>query len=202
MDVDNLTSGCSAFSKSSLYIWKFLVRVLLRPILMDFEDYLASMWNKHSWWVVWTFFGITLLWDKNENWSFPVLWKTHCWVSQICWHTECSTLMASSFLGLWNSTGWNFMLNLHKTKDKQEILRDTRVGESKNKAPCLVLKYLSRSKVGLLLPRVPWQQIETTWLLCLWTCSSWPETLHIQSVNPHRPSQFWALCLLPCSFLS
>ena len=42
------------------------------------------------------------------------------------------------------------MLNLHKTKDRQEILRDTRAGENKNKAPCLVLKYLSRSKMELL----------------------------------------------------
>ena len=31
------------------------------------------------------------------------------------------------------------MLNLHKTKDKQEILRDTREGKHKNKAPCLSL---------------------------------------------------------------
>ena len=50
------------------------------------------------------------------------------------------------------------MLNLHKTEDKQEIPRDTRVGESKNKAPSLVLKYLSRSRMELLLPRLPWQQ--------------------------------------------
>ena len=53
------------------------------------------------------------------------------------------------------------MLNLHKTKDKQEIPRDTRVGESKNKAPSLVLKYLSRSRMELLLPRLPWQQTGT-----------------------------------------
>ena len=35
MDVRNLISGLSAFSKSSLYIWKFLVHVLLRPSLTD-----------------------------------------------------------------------------------------------------------------------------------------------------------------------
>ena len=44
-NVGNLISGASAFSKFSLYIWKFLVNVLLRPSLKDFEDYLASMWN-------------------------------------------------------------------------------------------------------------------------------------------------------------
>ena len=42
-DVDNLISGSSAFSKSSLYIWNFLVHVLLKPSLKDFEHYLASM---------------------------------------------------------------------------------------------------------------------------------------------------------------
>ena len=42
-DVGNLISGSSAFSKSSLYIWKFLVHVLLKPSLKDFENYFASM---------------------------------------------------------------------------------------------------------------------------------------------------------------
>ena len=42
-DVDNLISSSSAFSKSSLNIWKFLVQVLLKPSLKDFEHYLASM---------------------------------------------------------------------------------------------------------------------------------------------------------------
>ena len=42
-DVGNLISGSSAFSKSSLYIWKFLVYILLKPSLKDFEHYLASM---------------------------------------------------------------------------------------------------------------------------------------------------------------
>ena len=42
-DVGNLTTGSCAFSKSSLYIWKFLVHVLLKPNLKDFEHYLASM---------------------------------------------------------------------------------------------------------------------------------------------------------------
>ena len=43
MDVDNLISGSSVFSKSILYIWKFLVDILLKPSLKDFEHYLASM---------------------------------------------------------------------------------------------------------------------------------------------------------------
>ena len=35
-DVGNLISGSSVFSKSSLYIWKFLVHILLKPCLKDF----------------------------------------------------------------------------------------------------------------------------------------------------------------------
>ena len=74
MDFGNLNSGSSTLSKSSSYIWKFLFHILLKPSLMDFEDYLASMWNEHTCAVVWTFFGIAFLWDWNENWYFPVLW--------------------------------------------------------------------------------------------------------------------------------
>ena len=42
-DVGNLISGSSAFSKCSLYIWNFLVHMLLKPSLKDFEHCLASM---------------------------------------------------------------------------------------------------------------------------------------------------------------
>ena len=42
-DVANLISGSSAFSKSSLNIWKFTVHVLLKPGLENFEHYFASM---------------------------------------------------------------------------------------------------------------------------------------------------------------
>ena len=45
MNVGNLISGSSAFSKSSLYIWKFSVHVLLKPSLKDFEHCLTSMQN-------------------------------------------------------------------------------------------------------------------------------------------------------------
>ena len=43
MDVDNLISASSAFSKPSLNIWKFSVHVLLKPSLENFEHDLASM---------------------------------------------------------------------------------------------------------------------------------------------------------------
>ena len=43
MDVGNLISGSSAFSKSSLKIWKFSVHVLLKSALENFEHYFASV---------------------------------------------------------------------------------------------------------------------------------------------------------------
>ena len=102
-DIGNLISGSSAFSKSSLYIWKFLVHVLLKPSLKDFENYFASMWNECNCAVVWTFFGIAL-WDWNEI-QYIYLFQScgHCWVFQICWHIECISLTASSFR-VWNSS--------------------------------------------------------------------------------------------------
>ena len=42
-DVGNLISGSSAFSKTSLNIWKFLVHVLLKPGLEKFEHHFTSM---------------------------------------------------------------------------------------------------------------------------------------------------------------
>ena len=43
VDVGNLISGSSAFSKSNLNIWKFSVHVLLKPGLENFEHYFVSM---------------------------------------------------------------------------------------------------------------------------------------------------------------
>ena len=42
-DVGNLIYGSSAFSKSSLNVWKFLVHVWLEPHLENFEYFFASM---------------------------------------------------------------------------------------------------------------------------------------------------------------
>ena len=43
MDVGNLISASSAFSKSSLNIWKFSVHILLKPSLENFEHYFAGV---------------------------------------------------------------------------------------------------------------------------------------------------------------
>ena len=73
-DAGHLISSSSAFSKSSLNIWKFMVHLLLKPGLENFEHYFGSVWDECNCVVVWTFFGIAFLWDWNENWHFLVLW--------------------------------------------------------------------------------------------------------------------------------
>ena len=90
-DVGNLIPDSSAFSKSTLYIWKFSVHVLLKPNLMDFEHCLANIWNDHSCvfahFLALPFFGIGMKTDIFQPYG-------HCWVFQTCWHIECSTLTA------------------------------------------------------------------------------------------------------------
>ena len=72
-DIGNLISGSSAFSKFDLNIWIFMVHVLLKSGLENFEHYFASVWNEWNCVAVWTFFGIAFLWDWNENsFSSPV----------------------------------------------------------------------------------------------------------------------------------
>ena len=69
-DVGNLISDSSAFSKTSLNIWKFTVHVLLKPILENFEHYFASVWDEYNCAVYWTFFGIAFFLDWNEKLTF------------------------------------------------------------------------------------------------------------------------------------
>ena len=101
INVGNIISGSSAFSKTSWNIWKFTVHILLKPGLENFEHYFASVWDECNCVVVWAFFGIAFLWDWNENWPFPVLWPLLSFPN--LWHIECSTFTASSFR-IWNST--------------------------------------------------------------------------------------------------
>ena len=72
VDVGNLISGSSAFSKSSLNILKFMVHALLKPGLENLELYFASVWDECNCVVVWAFFSIAFLWDWNESCPFPV----------------------------------------------------------------------------------------------------------------------------------
>ena len=110
--VGNLISGSSAFSKSCLNIWKFMVHILLKPGLENFEHYFVGIWDECNRAVVWTFlvlpfFGIGMKTDLFQSCG-------HCWVFQICCHIDYSTLTASSF-GIWNSS------TIYKRSKFQEI---------------------------------------------------------------------------------
>ena len=87
-DVGNLISGSSAFSKTSLNIWKFTVHVLLKPGVENFENYLTSMWDECNCEVVWAFFGIAFPWDCNENWSFPAPWPLLCFPNLLAYWVQ------------------------------------------------------------------------------------------------------------------
>ena len=100
-NVENLFSGSSAFSKSSLNIWKSLLHVLLKPSMENFEHYFASIWGECNCAIVWTFFGIAFLWDWNENWPLPVLWPLLHFTNLLAHWVSTFT---ASFFRIWNSS--------------------------------------------------------------------------------------------------
>jgi len=89
VDVGNLISGSSAFSKSSLK--KFSVHVLLKTSLKNFEHYFASVWNECNCVVAWTFFGIALLFLHYP--SLGLEWK-------LTFSSPMATAKFSSFAGI------------------------------------------------------------------------------------------------------
>ena len=130
MDVGNLISGSSAFSKSSLNIWKFLVHILLKPYLENFEHYFASMWDEcngvyFEYSLALSSFGIRMKTDLFQScgpcWVYENPRDEGAWWASIygvaqsrtrlkrlsssssSWHIECSIFTASSFR-IWNSS--------------------------------------------------------------------------------------------------
>ena len=89
MDIGTLISGSSAFFKPSLYIWTFLVHVLLKPSLKDFEHYLTQKMCSCVKWaqlcdslnILWHYFslGFRMKTDLFQSCG-------PCWVFQIFWH--------------------------------------------------------------------------------------------------------------------
>ena len=67
VNVGNLISGSSCFSKPGLDIWTFLVHIMLKPSLQDFKHDLTSMGDDCSCLMVNTFFSTTLPgnWEKD-----------------------------------------------------------------------------------------------------------------------------------------
>ena len=65
--VGNSISASSAFSKSSLNIYKFSVHMLLKPSLENFEDYFAGVWDECD--LLWEWFEVNCCYkgpDRNE----------------------------------------------------------------------------------------------------------------------------------------
>ena len=69
-DVGNVIYDSSDFSKSTLDIWEFLVHILLKPSVENFDHCFASMWNECHCAVVWTFFGTVLFWGLKWKLTF------------------------------------------------------------------------------------------------------------------------------------
>ena len=106
--VGNLNTRSSAFYKSSLNIWKFVVHIMLKPGLENFQHYFTSVWDECNCVVVWSFFGIAFLWDWNENRSFPVLWPLLSFPNLLAYgvqhfHSAVKYLSDLKYLS-WNST--------------------------------------------------------------------------------------------------
>ena len=100
-DVGNLISGSSAFSQTSLNIWKFMVHILLKPGLENFEHYFSSVWHECNCAVVWILFGIAFLWDWNEKWLFPTLWPLLGFPNLLAYWVQH---FHSSSFRIWNSS--------------------------------------------------------------------------------------------------
>ena len=91
MNVGNLISGSSAFSKTSLNIWNFTVHVLLKPGLENFQHYFTSVWDECNCAIVWAFFGVAspiTSWQiDGKQWK---QWQTIFLGSKITADNDCS----------------------------------------------------------------------------------------------------------------
>ena len=86
-----------------------MVLVLLKPGLEYFEHFFANTWDECNCVVVWTFFGIALLWDWNENWPRLTelgvqldVWLACLHVASLAWQPQSSKLL-TLFLPEWES---------------------------------------------------------------------------------------------------
>ena len=88
-----LNPVCISRSSQFMYCWSLTWRIL--------SIILASMWNECNCRAVWTFYGIVLLWDWNENWHFPVLWPLLSFPNLLAYWVQHFKV---SSLRIWNSS--------------------------------------------------------------------------------------------------
>ena len=82
---------------------KFSVHVLLKPCLENFEHDLTSIWNECNWMILWTSLALPFFGTRMNTELFQSC--GHCWVFQIGWCIEGSTLAASPLRILNSSAG-------------------------------------------------------------------------------------------------
>ena len=83
--------------------------ILLKPSSKDSEYNLTCMWNEHNCTVVWTFFGIVLLWDWKENWPFLIPWPLLSFPNLLAYWVQH---FHSIIFWIWNSSAWILSLPL------------------------------------------------------------------------------------------
>jgi len=90
-----LNPACASGNFRFMYCWSLACRILSITLLAC--EMSTTVWEfEHS--LALSFLGIGMKTGLFQSCG-------HCWVFQICWHIECSTLTASSFR-IWNSSAW------------------------------------------------------------------------------------------------
>ena len=105
MDVRNLISASSAFSKTSLNIWKFMVHVLLKPGLENFEHYFTNVWDECNCVVVWAFFVIPKERQCQNRTKAPLLFSLLCFIF-ISFRLSLILIMAENLKQFWRFSLW------------------------------------------------------------------------------------------------
>ena len=88
VNVGNLISSPSSFSKPSLEIWNFLVHIMLKPSLQDFKHDLTTMGDETNCPMVSMFFGTILLGNWDEDGPFPILWPLLCFPNLLAYGVQ------------------------------------------------------------------------------------------------------------------
>ena len=121
-DVGNLISGSSAFSKSSLNIWKFTVHILLKLGLENFEHYFASMWDECNCVLV-SNCQHPLDHQKSkrvpEKHLFLLYWvRQSLWLCGSQWTVENSERDGKEYQTIWPAS-WEICMQVRKQHHKQ-----------------------------------------------------------------------------------
>ena len=99
-----LNPVCTYGSFQFTYCWNLTRRILSIFLLM---------WNECNYMIIWTFFGIAFLWDRNENWPFPVLWPLLSFPSLLAYWVQ------HHLSGFERTYSWEKTLMLGKTEGRR-----------------------------------------------------------------------------------